>query len=195
MKKIIFAPFGFVILFAIIIIASEGSNLPKGWFQAGNEIKEYQMGTESKYVENGKTAAYIKSKNPVEGKFGTMMQKIEAKEYLGKRLRISCYIKSIDVKEWAGLWMRVDDVNNQSVSFDNMQNRPIKGTTDWKKYEVVLDVPTNSSTLNYGILLTGKGEILFDNINIEEVDKNVPVTSFQPGNKYPLQPVNLNFED
>ena len=63
------------------------------------------------------------------------------------------YVKSNEVEKYAGLWMRVDGQQNQVLSFDNMQNRPFRETTDWKKYEVVLDVP-------YHLLLLLKTYIL-----------------------------------
>jgi hypothetical protein len=58
-----------------------------------------------------------------------------------------------------------------------MENRPIKGTTPWKRYEVVLDVPTESATLNLGVLLTGKGQVWVDDVQLELVDKTVLTTN------------------
>lgn len=40
-----------------------------------------------------------------------------------------------------GLWFRVDGTTGKSLSFDNMQDRAVKGTTEWARYEIVLDVP------------------------------------------------------
>ncbi len=79
------------------------------------------------------------------------MQSISAENYLDKRLRLSGFIKSKDVNGWSGMWMRIDGDNGKQLGFDNMQTRPIKGTTDWKQYEIVLDVPANSKTINYGV--------------------------------------------
>ena len=125
--------------------------------------------------------------------FGTIMQNFSADKYLGTRVRLSGYIKSNDVIEWAGLWMRIDGAGNppKMLGFDNMQNRPIKGTTNWKKYDVVLDVPSDSKSVNFGVLLTGTGEIRISDLNFEVVDKNVSTTNFN----YPeaKEPVNLDF--
>jgi hypothetical protein len=58
------------------------------------------------------------------------MQSFDAKmmqNYLGKRVRFSAAVKTEDVQSWAGLWMRVDK-GSQTVEFDNMQDRPLKGT-------------------------------------------------------------------
>jgi len=54
----------------------------------------------------------------------------------------------------AGFWLRIDGKENpkQQLGFDNMNNRPVKGTTDWKLYQIVLDVPENSGLINFGAL-------------------------------------------
>ena len=72
-----------------------------------------------------------------------------------------------------------------------MQNRSVKGNTEWKKYEIVLDVPENAAKLAYGALLSGTGQIWFDDVNFEIVDKSVAIT----GTWMTLnEPSNLNFE-
>ena len=98
-----------------------------------------------------------------------------------------------NVKGWAGLWLRVDGKGEtKSLSFDNMQDRSIKGTTDWTKYVIILDVPDNSSTLNFGALLSGTGKIWFDNITFEEAPANTKSTS----EKRKLdRPTNTNFDN
>jgi len=50
---------------------------------------------------------------------------------------LSGYIKSEDVNGWSGMWMRIDGESNQQLGFDNMRDRAIKGTTDWKIYVIV----------------------------------------------------------
>ncbi len=57
------------------------------------------------------------------------------------------YLKSDSVNGWTGLWLRVDNADNQPLSFDNMYDRGITGTTAWTKYEIILDVPDNASNL------------------------------------------------
>ena len=76
-----------------------------------------------------------------------------------------------------------------------LQNRPIKGTTDWKKYEIVLDIPSDSKSINYGVLLSGDGKVWFDDFRLEEVDDNVPVTNIMSEKTIPDKPVNMDFEE
>ncbi len=170
---------------------------PTGWFNAGSKPKSYEMGIDKGAGQDGKNAATIKSiDKKIEG-FGTLMQQSKPDKYLGKRIKMTGFVKSENVTTWAGLWFRVDQAGSQqSLSFDNMGDRPIKGTTGWTKYEIVLDVPSNASLIAYGALLDGTGQIWFDNITIEIVDDNVPTTGSQNGKKSATQnePTNLDFE-
>ena len=172
-------------------------DLPTGWFNAGSKPKSYEMGIDKGAGQNGKNAATIKSiDKKIEG-FGTLMQQSKPDKYLGKRIKMTGFVKSENVTTWAGLWFRVDQAGSQqALSFDNMGDRPIKGTTGWTKYEIVLDVPNNASLIAYGALLDGTGQIWFDNITIEIVDDNVPTTGSQNGKKSATQnePTNLDFE-
>lgn len=172
-------------------------DLPTGWFKAGSKPQSYEMGVDKGAGQSGNNAATIQSKDSNIDGFGTLMQQCHPDKYLGKRVRMSAYVKSKDVASWAGLWLRVDqEGSNQSLSFDNMQSRPIKGTSEWKKYEIVLDVPSNASLLAYGALLNGTGQIWFDNVSFEIVDKSVPTTDLKKENAATKSnPVNLDFEN
>ncbi|MBV8729863.1 MAG: AraC family transcriptional regulator, partial [Acidobacteriia bacterium] len=137
---------------------------------------------DSQALYGGRPSAYLKyvSVNPpVGGGFGTLMQSFNAKQYNGQRVRFSAYVKSEAVQNWAGLWMRVDKVTNdkrQVVAFDNMQDRAIKGTTGWQHYEVVLDVPDDSTLIALGILVDGSGTVWLNSGSFEVVSKSIPVT-------------------
>jgi hypothetical protein len=194
MKKISAALFVITVVITTFLIANNSSQAPIGWFFAGSNPSEYEMSIDNSIFQNGKSCAYIKSKSPKENEFGTLMQTISAENYLGKRLQLSGYIKSEDIKGWSGIWMRIDGENNQQLGFDNMQDRAIKETTGWQKYYIVLDVPSNSKTINYGVLLDGEGMVWFDNFKIDEVDNNIPITNLVKENKLSNKPINLDFE-
>ena len=170
--------------------------LPKGWIKAGDHPMSYEVGTTTDAGRTGKVG-YIKSiEKKIKG-FGTLMQMIIPNTYMGKRVKMSAFIKTVDVKEWVGLWMRVDGQKDDCLGFDNMQERPIKGTTAWKQYEIVLDIPNDTKALAYGVLVSGTGSALIDDIKFEVVDQNTPTTNIMTAekNKYPSDPVNINFEE
>jgi hypothetical protein len=180
-----------------IIVALSSFESPKGWFTAGSKPKSYEMGIEKGSGKDGKNAATIKSIDEKIDGFGTLMQQIVPDKYLGKRIRMTGLVKSENVASWAGLWLRIDQAGSQEpLSFDNMGNRPIKGTTGWNTYEIVLNVPTNASLVAYGALLHGTGQIWFDNFTFEIVENTVPTTGSINGQKPSTQPepTNLDFE-
>jgi len=175
-------------------------DLPTGWFKAGSDPKSYDMGVDKGAGQNGKNAATIKSIDKKINGFGTLMQNCLTDNYLGKRVRMSGMVKTKDVSDWSGLWFRIDKKGSeQSLGFDNMhdgkKDRSIKGTTDWTRYEIVLDVPLKSSNLAYGALLVGTGQLWFDNIKFEIVDNTVSTTGEGSESLMPSkEPVNLDFE-
>jgi hypothetical protein len=120
------------------------------------------------------------------------MQAFGVKEYRGKRLQMTAHVKAEKVKKWAGLWMRVDGRRGSTLSFDNMKSRPIKGTCNWTKHAIVLDVPDESTLISFGVLLDGQGRVWVDDFEFEVVTTEVPTTGESP---YSRQPRNLDFEE
>jgi len=166
---------------------------PAGWLLAGTKPASYETGTDAQVAYNGHPSAYLKAKEPVSDGFGTLMQDFRADKYLGERVRFSAFVKSDGIQSWAGLWMRVDK-DSGSVAFDNMQDRQIKGTTGWQKYDVVLDVPQDATGIFFGVLLDGPGAVWLNSAKFEVVGADVPTTGGK-GTKLPDGPTNLNFEN
>ncbi len=181
----------------------EGDNVPKGWIKSVANPNAYEVKIDNELKRDGKPTLLIKSLNPTgERDFGNVMQIINAEDYIGKRVKFSGEIKTENVDNFASLWMRVDGErtqaanNNPSLAFDNMANRSPKGTTDWKKYEIVLDVAQNAKEIYFGMMLNRNGKAWFANLNIEEVDNSVPVTNLMRNPYVPSKkPVNLNFSE
>jgi hypothetical protein len=164
---------------------------PNGWFVAGSKPTGYESGIDTQATYNGHPSAYLKAKTSSAEGFGTLMQDFRADHYLGKRVRFSAFVKTEGAQDWAGLWMRVDK-EAKELAFDNMQGRPIKGSTDWKKYDVVLDVPQEATGIFFGVLLSGSGTVWLSGAKFEIVEPSVPTTG-ESGMQKPDEPVNLDF--
>jgi hypothetical protein len=186
--------FGTITTIALFAFKAATDEKVKGWFLAGSYPQGYAIGVENSPERNGHVA-FLKSTQSLNNrKFGTIMQEFIPEDYLGKRVRLTGYIKSADVKGWAGMWFRIDgEPRTTQLGFDNMQNRAIKGTTDWKKYDIVLDVPANSKFIAFGVLLTGTGTVWLDDLHFDIVSNTTPGTNIIPpiSNK----PQNTNFEE
>lgn len=186
---------GIVGLRSLVILAACSIALhaaaPKGWFVAGSKPAEYESGIDQLATYNGHPSVYLRATKPIVEGFGTLMQDFRADHYLGKRVRFSAWVKTDSAQDWAGLWMRVDK-GTQQVAFDNMQNRPIKGTASWQKYDVVLDVPQDATGIFFGVLLSGSGTVWLSDTKFEVVGPTVLTTGAQV--QKADEPTNLDFE-
>ena len=166
-----------VVLFAMQIISFGQNKTIDGWMKAGNKPDFYDIGKDDEINYNSTPVYYLRSIFKVTEGFGTILKNLKPTDYLGKRVRMTGYIKSENITGYAGMWMRVDgEVQGVYLSFDNMYNRQITGSNDWTKYEIVLDVPDSSTNIGYGVLIQGEGEIWFPDLRFEVVGNDVPTT-------------------
>ncbi|QZK91273.1 hypothetical protein K5V07_12530 [Flavobacterium sp. CHNK8] len=141
----------------------------------------YEMSLEKNSEFKEENILTIKSvKSKING-FGTIMKSIKPDLYLGKTVKMSGYVKCDNIKSWTGLWMRVDYYDVAVLAFDNMRKNPIKGTKDWAKYEIVLHVPADATSISYGVLLDDTGQVWFKDIALEIVDDTTPETGLTKG--------------
>lgn len=177
-------------------IMLENEKLLKGWNLSGSHPFNYQMGIDREHFHKGKASGFLKSVTvQSHGEFATMMQQFKAEKYLGKRVKLSGFIKSKDVDGFCGFWMRVDDALGDVLQFDNMSDRQIVGSNEWNHYHVVLDIPENSKVIAFGVLLSGNGQVWIDELKFEEVDKQTPTTNIDFSAELLNEPTNLSFEE
>lgn len=177
----------------VVSVLVLNADVPRGWHLAGTKPTEYEAGVDTGQAYQDHASAFLKSKRPSVDGFGTLMQGINAEQYQGNKVRLSGLVKSEEVTRWAGLWMRVDKGTEQ-LALDNMQNRPIKGTTGWERYYVVLDVPKDATRIAFGILLDGLGEVWLNSTKFEIIGLDVPATT-PTERRPPDKPVNLEFNE
>jgi bla regulator protein blaR1 len=149
---------------------------PKGWFENGSKTDSYVVGVDSAQKHVQPFSAYVKSSAPAVEGFGGMMQTFSADDFRGKRVRFSAWVKTQAVPKGANLWMRIDAGSSRSIRFDNMSDRPVKDTTDWTACSVVLDVPAESTDINFGFFITGSGQAWVNDAKFEVVGAEVATT-------------------
>lgn len=172
------------------------AQLPTGWYPAGSNWKNYRIELKTKEGRKGGSAARLDCLKDTVNGYGSLMQDFLPGEYLGKRIRISAWVKTQDVEQWAGVWVQVaKDTDEKPLCFDNMADRPISGSTDWTKYDLVVDVPWEAKVILMGGILNGTGSMWLDDFSVEVVDRTTPTTG--RGNNYflPLEkPTNLSLD-
>jgi beta-lactamase regulating signal transducer with metallopeptidase domain len=165
---------------------TSSSNTPiDGWFKAGSVRQDYEIGEDRSVYFSGPSSYYIFSISEKPQGFGTIMKNMPPANYLGKRVRMSAYIKTENLSERAGMWMRVDGKSENPLAFDNMNSRPITGTSTWKRYEIVLDVSENAINIAFGVLVAGSGKVWIDDVQFDIVDsKQVQTTGMRVQQDY-----------
>ena len=166
----------------------------KGWLVSGSNFDKYDVTMDHSIFHSGTKSVKLSRKDSLYTEdFITIMQQVNAKNYINKRIRFSGYFKTKEVDGWGGLWVRIDGKQFEQLKFDNMQNRPIVGTNDWNYYSSVLDVSEEAEVLNIGFLLQGEGELWADDFCLEIVSNDVDTTDFDSADSHPDEPQNLSF--
>ena len=173
--------------------ATEQDVLPAPWLRTGSATPADKCRTSVSEVKAMPfdRALVLRCAGLASG-FVTVMQQIDADAYRGKRVRLSAQVRGEAVKNWAGLWMRVDGDKGSVLAFDNMQNRPLKGSFEWQRASVVLDVASDAKLVAFGLLQDGDGATFAGSLNIEIVDADVPTTDVI--HKMPRAPANLSLK-
>jgi hypothetical protein len=156
--------------------------LPDGW--AAPEIPGYATTNSGDDPFEGAQCATMICEGEAAGRFGNLIQRIDAKPYQGKRVRFRAAVRA--VVEGAGkarLWLRVDRITPEGApamgAFDNMGNRPIS-SPEWKHYEIVADVAEDAERISVGMMFSGPGQAWIDDASLEVVGNDVAVTARPP---------------
>ena len=162
--------------------AGEKPSKPKAWTVSGDgfatDAPGYEVGLDEAEAKSGKRS--LKMKATGLGSFGNAYLTIPGDVAAGKHVKISGWIKTKDVaaKGYAGLWCRIDG-RGMMLAHDNMteridakgnvtvDDRGVRGTTDWKLYTVQHDVPSSARAIVFGALLTSEGTAWWDDFAVE----------------------------
>ncbi|HMW37725.1 MAG TPA: hypothetical protein PLG25_15750 [bacterium] len=185
----------FVMVFCVTDIRAQ---LPEGWYMAKDPQsldpacpKDYAIGIDKGTKYNGKVSAFIESRNAQPEGAAILLQEASPADYKGKRIRISAFVNADNIQNWSGLFVSLDARGYKGLN-DFMYDRPIKGTIEWKKQEVVIQIPVDAERIFYGVWLEGKGKIWVDDFVIEIVGEETPITA---GRRILKRPRNLNLEE
>lgn len=160
-----------------------------GWFLSGPRLQAFRIGVDREVHFAGTASGRLESTEKDSGA-GTLMQSVAPDAYVGQRLRFSALVRTREVEGWAGLWMRVDRPDGRAT-FDNMQQRPLRGSNEWTRVEVVLDVAHDATAVHFGLLQDGKGISWLDEATLETVGNDVEITAIDP---HPRALANADFE-
>ena len=194
---------------AILAANTQQSAAPDGWILSGSNPENYKTGLDNQISQHGQKCGFIESTVTDPSGFTTLMQQCSVNNFKGKRIKMTGFIKTKDVDQGGMMWIRIDDFDKKIMAdFDNMEDRPITGNSDWTKCEIIFDVPDVKCLLSFGFMLAGSGKIWFDNLTFEIVNASVDKTAYLLNKAIPDEmlsrvpevipekaPANLDFEE
>ena len=147
-----------------------------GWSLTGSKPEAYEIACDSVFTDCG--VPILRTKPGASEPLGTgsLTHSEVAKPWRGMRVVLRAELRAGRIDGWAGLWVRVDGADGKVLRFDNMQNRPLRGTTSFETYEVVLDVPEEAERISFGVLLHGPGAVFIRELQFEEAPESLAST-------------------
>ena len=156
-----------------VVPATVATTVDSNWRLYTSFVSKYELVPDPKSPRNGHATVCLVSNSAVRGEWGALRQvQRDVRQYAGKKVRLSAYIRSQDVAVRTGLFVNASRLGE--VTSSDMTHRPIAGTMGWMKYSIVVPVPEGSDAFECGVLLYGTGKLWVDDIKCEVV--NEPAT-------------------
>ena len=140
--------------------ADHADGVPKGW--GGGPPGTFAV--DSQIVHGGRWSLRLERDDKSPSGF-TAVTKMVPIDFSGAKLELRGFLRTENVSEFAGLWMR-EDGDSGSVAFDNMQKRQLKGTTGWTEYSIELPLNKDAKRLIFGVLAAGVGKVWADDLRL-----------------------------
>lgn len=119
---------------------------------------------DNKIVHGGHWSARIERQADSPGEFSSLHKAIPI-DFSGGTVELRGFLRTEDVSGFAGLWMR-EDGEGRGLAFDNMQNRGLKGSTEWTEYSIKLPINPEATQLFFGVLCSGTGKVWVDDLQV-----------------------------
>jgi len=114
---------------------------PNPW-HVGHSARGYRMSWVSRGFR-GKPSVELSVVNVEPGSWQYLEQNVRADRYRGKRVRLTCWMKTADVDDIT-FGVHVNSVSSPL----SLSSEQVSGTTDWKQYDLIFDVPTDAIALS-----------------------------------------------
>jgi hypothetical protein len=142
---------------------------PEGWFtfqHAGD--KSYLFTLDTTQPRSGARSLRIDNTGPEP--YGSVAQAIEAAPHAGKVARYSAWLRTRDVSETGAVLTLVAMQSGVPMAQNFMADKPVRGTTGWTRYTIVLPIEKGAERIEVGAMMQGKGSLWLDDAELEFVD-------------------------
>ena len=157
--------------------------VPTAWVGGETQPHEFSISIDHRIVHSGRSSLLLRSIVPRPNGAVYVSQSFRAGTFRGKRVRLGAFLRPKDVTNQVFLYLTINRAGDSNPTFLKAET---SGTTRWKKYELVTDVPTDADSVTIALELRGPGTVRADDFSFSSVNRFVPLTQH-------LAPANLDF--
>ena len=146
---------------------------PEGWWvvqHAGPLSYTFKLDTTKPH--SGSQSVRVENVGPEP--FGTIFQKFDASPHRGKTVRFAAWVRTEDTKGnrfGAGAGLNLHAMRGgYTIAHRMMRKDAVRGTTDWTRYEITLNVPNEAEHIEAGLNLFGPGVAWLDDAAVEVME-------------------------
>ena len=115
-------------------------------------------------VHGGRWSARLERTAASPQRFSTITKAIPL-DVAGSVIEWRGYLRSEDVSDYMGLWLRQDG-DAPNLAFVSMQPRRVQGTNDWAEYSISMPRHADATQLVFGVLISGTGTVWADDLRL-----------------------------
>jgi hypothetical protein len=147
-----------------------GGAKPDVWTLEGSGARDADLVRTTAVAHSGRASAQLRAHGSRTSNYVTAMEMIAGHDYRGHRVRAAVWIRTKGCTERADFWIRA---RYHSPSGDGPElgatDVALAPTSDWKRYELELDVPIATRIVDFGVGFDGPGTLWFDDASLEIV--------------------------
>jgi hypothetical protein len=152
--------------------APASASLLEGWVLGGNELRGFSARVDSVMPHGGRGSGLLESVAPGRGAFGALMQGCRADGLRGHTIRISTFVRSESIRDSATFWFRGYGRGASPLRLDGNTVVVPRGSSEWRREELLVDLPQAAETVAFGISLNGSGRVWIDDLQLEPVARD-----------------------
>lgn len=145
---------------------SDGKSLPDKWHIMSPNAKQYQVLIDKHDGHSCNSSIFIASVDTASSPNSAGVGYSIPAKYAGKEITVKAWMKTADMKGCLALMLAIYDADGNTVQFENLQKKKLKGSNDWKQYSVTLPLPAQAQLIHFGPILVGKGKLWTDDVEL-----------------------------
>jgi len=138
---------------------------PEGWFTFEHAIEpSYKFVIDTANPHTGSRSLRIDNYGP--DVYGAVAQSLDAFGYAGKTARFSGWLRTRETSEGGAVLTLTALMSGATIAHNFMEQTPVKGTTPWQRYTIMLKIPAGTDRVEVGAMLQGKGSLWLDDVEL-----------------------------